>query len=274
MRIAIQGEEGSYHHIAAESYFGSDNELECCETFAAVFDALQSGAADSGIVGAENSIAGTVHPVYDLLLKHDFFVAGEVYEQIHHNLITLPGADLKAIARVYSHPMALPQCSDFFDEFLPQAERIEYSDTAASVAHIKQLGDNSNAAVASSMAARLHDLPIAHTNIENFSNNVTRFLILSRNHKPADAADKTSFVLETPHEPGALWHALGILAAAQINLTKLESRPIPKQPWRYQFLIDVESAGKSLHDTVHKLEERGCNVRILGEYVAGRKTTS
>src|SRR5262249_1646661 len=157
----------SYHHIAAESYFGSGIELVCCESFAAVFAALRKKNADAAAVGAENSIAGTVHPVYDLLLKDNFFITGEVYEQIHHCLIGLPGAALSKISRVFSHPMALPQCEEFLSKNLPGAERIEYSDTAASVEHIKDLGDVKNAAIASSLAASIHSLPVLHKNIED-----------------------------------------------------------------------------------------------------------
>ncbi|HSW80263.1 MAG TPA: prephenate dehydratase [Candidatus Saccharimonadales bacterium] len=274
MRVAIQGVEGSYHHIAAESYFGGEVQLISCDSFAAVFEALKNNQADFAIVGAENSIAGTVHPVYDLLIRYNFLVTGEVYEQIHHNLIGLPDSELNDIKRVFSHQMALPQCDVFLSKQLPGADRVEFSDTAASVKHVKELNDTSNAAIASSLAATLYDLPILHKNIEDFPNNVTRFLVLTATDTVASGVNKASCVLETPHEPGALWKALGVLAEENINLSKLESRPIPDKPWRYQFLIDIDAAGAKLHGTVHKLEELGCNVRILGEYAAGVKTSS
>jgi len=266
MRVAVQGEKGSYHHIAAENYFGSDIELICCESFAATFDALASGNADTALVAIENSTAGSVHPVYDLLLKHDFFITGEVYEPIHHCLVALPGTEMKHIERVYSHPMALPQCADFLDENLPHAERIEFSDTAASAKHIKQTKDKHAAAIASSLAAKLENLQILRSNVEDYQHNVTRFLALSPSHDVAAAANKSSFVLEAPHKPGALVSALSVLADADINLTKLESRPLPSEPWRYQFLIDVEAAGSNLHKSAGRLKALGCNVRILGEY--------
>lgn len=274
MRVAIQGVEGSYHHIAAESYFGRGTELVCCDSFSAVFKALKKNQADIAVVSAENSIAGTVHPVYDLLIKDNFYVTGEVYEQIHHCLIGLPGTNIKYITKVFSHPMALPQCDEFLSKYLPEADRIEFNDTAASVTHIKDLDDVANAAIASTLAAKINKLSILKENIEDYPNNVTRFLVLSRDHRALKNANKTSCVLETPHKPGALWHALGVLADAQINLTKLESRPIPDKPWRYQFLIDVEAAGLNLHKVVKQLEKLGCNVRILGEYLAGAKTSS
>lgn len=270
MRIAIQGETGSYHHIAAMHHFGKDIELVCCKTFADVFAALSDARADKAIVAAENSTAGSVHTVYDLLLHHQFAIIGEVYESIHHCLIGLPHTKLKHIAKVYSHPMALPQCSEFLDAHLPDAERIEYSDTAASVVYIKQVNDPQAAAIASSLAAELNGLPVLHANVENHQNNTTRFLVLDTKAVAVAHANKSSLVLETPNQPGALWHALGVFAAADANLTKLESRPIPHEPWHYQFLIDVERAGTSLDDVVQKLESMGCSVRLLGAYVAGK----
>ena len=270
MRIAIQGDAGSYHHIAAMHYFGNDIELVCCKTFAEVFAALSDKRADKAIVAAENSTAGSVHAVYDLLLRHQFVIIGEVYESIHHCLIGLPDAPLKHITKVYSHPMALPQCATFLDKQLPDAERIEYSDTAASVAYIKQVNDPRAAAIASALAAELNNLPVLQANIENHQNNATRFLVLDTKPTQSANANKSSLVLETPNQPGALWHALGVFAEADANLTKLESRPIPHEPWHYQFLIDVERAGDSLVDVVQKLESRGCTVRLLGAYIASK----
>jgi prephenate dehydratase len=271
MRVAIQGVKGSFHHVAAESHFGGDIELVCCDSFAAVFDALAKRKADTGVVAAENSIAGTVHPVYDLLLAHDFSVIGEVYENIHHCLIGLPGTKIESVTRVYSHPMALPQCSDFLDDYIPNAARIEFSDTAASVAFVKKSGDTHSVAIAGSLAAKLNNLPVLHANIENYQNNVTRFLVLGHEHSGDKDANKASLVLETPHEPGALVSALSVFAKANINLTKLESRPIPSEPWRYQFLIDVDAASESLHAALAQLKDLRCTVRILGEYVASNK---
>jgi len=270
MRIAIQGEAGSYHHIATMHHFGKDIELVCCKTFAEVFAALSDNRADKAIVAAENSTAGSVHAVYDLLLKHQFAIIGEIYESIHHCLIGLPSAKLNQITKVYSHPMALPQCSEFLDAHLPDAERVEYVDTAASAAFIKEANDPKQAAIASALAAELNNLPVLQANVENHQNNTTRFLVLDAKPTAVTKANKSSLVLETPNQPGALWHALGIFAAADANLTKLESRPIPHEPWHYQFLIDVERAGNSLDDVVQKLEALGCSVRLLGAYVASK----
>ncbi len=270
MRVAIQGQCGSYHQAAAERYFNTDFTLVPCDTFAAVFDALADGTADKAVIASENSIAGTAHPVYDLLLKHDFFVVGEVYEHIHHCLIGLPGAKLRDIKRVYSQAIALPQCSVFLDKNLPTAERVEYTDTAASVSHIKELDNPSFAAIASSQAADIYKLPVLAANVEDFDNNVTRFLVLASQRPETSHPDKASLVLETAHSPGALWHALGVLAKSKANLTKLESRPVAHTPWRYQFLIDVNISSDQLADCIERLKSQQCTVRLLGTYRASQ----
>lgn len=272
MRIAIQGEQGSYHHIAARAYFGDSIELLCCKTFADTFSALQQKNADKALVAVENSIAGTVHPSYDLLLTHSFFITGEIYEHIHHCLIGLPDSKESQITRVYSHPMALPQCSNYLDDHLPDAERIEYIDTAAAVTHIEELGDSHYAAIASDLAAKIHKLPVLKANIENYQNNVTRFLVLERDFETPAESDKASIVLETAHQPSALYNALGVFAGAGINLTKLESRPIAHEPWHYQFLIDIEMTKEKLNTCTRQLELQGCTVRVLGEYRAAKTT--
>lgn len=178
MRIAIQGELGSFHHIAAERQFGQDISLVCCETFQEVFEALAKGHVDAAVVATENSTAGAVPEVQALLKQYDFPVVGEVSEHIHHCLIGLPGATFPAITRIYSHSMALPQCSLFLDEHLPRAERIEYHDTAASVTLIRHEHNPHYAAIASRLAAELEGLPILQENIENDPENITKFVVL------------------------------------------------------------------------------------------------
>lgn len=272
MRIAIQGDQGSYHHIAARAYFGKDIELLCCKTFADTFAALGHGDVDKAVVAVENSIVGTVHSTYDLLLTHHFSVTGEIYEHIHHCLIGFPGVKVDEITRVYSHPMALPQCSTYLDTYLPGAERIEYNDTAAGVEHIKELNDPHYAAIASNLAAGIYELPILKANIENYQNNVTRFLVLEKQSEAPIGSNKASIVLETNHEPGGLYKALGVFADAGLNLTKLESRPIAHEPWHYQFLVDIEITKDELIQCTKRLGSQGCTVRLLGEYKAATTT--
>lgn len=270
MKVAIQGEPGSFHELAARHWFDDTIELVCCETFAGVFDALAKKQADAAVCAIENSLYGSINEVYDLLRKHRFPIIGEVHERIHQNLITLPGADLREITHVYSHPVALDQCRTFLEEHLPEAERIQYHDTAASVEYIKRLDDPRNAAIASMAAAELYELPVANTAIEDMSTNYTRFLVMKADATPVEGADKASLILKTDNTPGALYSALGILANSGINMTKLQSRPIIGQVWKYQFYLDVEAAGQKLHDCISEMMNLGCEVSILGEYKAAQ----
>lgn len=268
MRIAIQGEQGSFHQAAAEVWFGKDIELVCCTTFDMAFDALQSGVADMAVIAIENSLAGSLHRVYDLLLKTHAHIVGELYQHIHQCLIGLPNAPLDGITHVYSQPIALAQCSNYLTTALPKVQVVEYHDTTASVMLVKEKNDPHLAAIAGSFAADVVGLSVLKENIEDNRHNFTRFLVLDLKDNVPDGANKTSFVLETSHEPGALQRALSILANASVNLTKLESRPIPNEPWHYQFFLDVDIAGAILQTCIATLEDQGCQVRILGEYVS------
>ncbi len=268
MRVAIQGEAGSFHHLAGRHWYGDDFQFVPCPTFPAVFRSLQSGQADQAVVAIENSLYGSINTVYDLLSKHNYKIIGELSERIHQHLIGLAGTKSKAVKAVISHPVALEQCSEFLDKFLPRATRTEYYDTAAAVELVKKRGDERYVAIASSLAAELSDLPVLLRNIENDPNNYTRFVVIAPDGKiPADA-DKASLVLQTSHKAGALYRALGIFADTGINLTKLQSRPIPGEVWRYQFYVDVEAAGKKLHAAIAGLEKQDCKVSLLGEYQA------
>lgn len=268
MRVAIQGEAGSFHHLAARRWYGEDFEIVPCQTFADVFQAVAGGQADQAVVAIENSLYGSINSVYDLLTKHELPIIGEISERIHQHLVTLPDAELAKITSVISHPVALEQCSDWIDKQLPGAERVEYYDTAAAVELIKKRGDKSAAAIASQLAAELSDLPILESKIENDRQNYTRFVVLAPSGQPPDNANKSSLVLQTSHKPGALYSALGVFAGAGVNLTKLQSRPVPGKVWRYLFYVDAEVAGESLRRVIKQLEKQDCKVTILGEYQA------
>lgn len=269
MRVAIQGELGSFHHSAALRWYGDDIEIVACETFKAVFDAIKHQTAETAIVAIENSLYGSINEVYDLLLKYKIPIVGEIPERIHQCLIALnETAKLEKITHVYSHPVALAQCSDYLDKHLPNAERIENHDTAASVELIKKLGDTSAAAIAGPLAASLHDCPILQANIENHDTNYTRFLVLDPNNSAPNTANKASLVLKTNHQPGALHKALGVFADTGINLTKLQSRPIPGKVWRYMFYIDIEADKESIDQAIISLQGQGCEITFLGAYQA------
>lgn len=179
MRIAIQGDAGSFHHLAANKLFGDDIDIVACQTFTDVFACLANGGCDNAVVAIENSWYGVLPEVTDLLKEHPFPIIGELDEPIHQNLISLPGASLTDIKTVISHPVALEQCSKYLYRELPDAELREYHDTAAAVEYIKECGDSSIAAIAGSWPAELYSLPILAEKIENDPKNTTKFLMLS-----------------------------------------------------------------------------------------------
>lgn len=181
MRVAIQGDAGSFHHQAANQFFGDDIEIIACETFAEVFESLAAGSADRAVAAISNSWYGVLPEVTELQSKYSFEVLGELDVPIHQNLIALPGVEPKDIKVVLSHPVALDQCSKYFDEHLPYAERREHHDTAAAVEFIKDRGDSSIAAVAGAWAAEIYNVPVLVEKIENDPNNSTKFLMLSGN---------------------------------------------------------------------------------------------
>jgi prephenate dehydratase len=263
--IAIQGEAGSFHHSAAIKWYGKDIAIAPCTTFKDVFIALDEQIATSAIVAIENSIHGSINEVYDLLISHKYYIVGEIAIPIEQCLITLPGAKLTDITHIHSHPVALSQCSNYLDEHLPTAERVEDYDTAASVSYIKQQGNLNLAAIASSTAAKMHKMPILARAIQNHDTNMTRFLVLDK--KPADfETDKLSMVIQTSHTPGALYKALGVFDRSKANLTKLQSRPIPGKVWRYMFYVDVLIDSKKIPNVTAELKKQDCQVRLLGAY--------
>lgn len=275
-RVAIQGQQASYHDIAAHQFFGDDIAIVGCEVFADVFSALQNDTADVGLIAIENSLYGSINKVYDLLLRHKFWVSGEVYLRINHCLIGLPGAKLHDIGSVHSQLEALAQCEEFLDTSLPQAERHEHHDTAASVAAVKQWNDPTKAAIASKAAAELHGMQILAEDIETNKQNYTRFLALGKTKTAPEGCNKTSLVLVTDHKPGALHQALGAFAQRGINLSKLQSRPIVGEAWHYMFYIDV---GAGIQDApltaaLDDLRQQNCEASVLGSYQDGRHTSS
>lgn len=266
MKIAIQGTPGSFHAAASSEWLGSQPDLVACQTFRAVFEAVKSGQAEAGIVAIENSLYGSITEVYDLFEAYGIPIVGEVHLPVHHQLIGFAGSRLSDITHVYSQLPALAQCDNYLIEKLPDAERVEYHDTAQSVEFIKQLGDPSYAAIASRAAAELHDMTIIDQDIEDHRENYTRFLVIQSDQPIPVDANRSSLVLRTSHQPGALAEVLTEFAKANINLSKLQSRPIVGQPWQYQFYLVVEAAGQPLHDILDKVRAAGNSVTILGEY--------
>lgn len=269
MRIAIQGEVGSFHHQATKLWFGNDVEILPAETFTEAFSLLDS-AADQALVAVENTLYGSINETLDLIEKHRYPVVGELFLHIRQQLIGLEGTDPASITHIYSHPVALVQCEQYLDAHFPTAERIEHHDTAGSVRFVKESNNPAFAAIAGTVAAETYDLPILAKDIQDNKENFTRFLVINPAGTVSVSPNKTSLILTTDHTPGALAHALSVFAKGGSNLTKLQSRPVIGDPWKYRFYVDVESAGSTLEGQVAQIRQQGCTVTILGQYQAGR----
>ena len=274
-RIAFQGELGAYSELASYAYFGSDIEVVPCTSFADTFEAVVKGRAEHGAIPIENSLTGSIHENYDLLLAHDLKITGEIKLRIVHNLIVNPGADIDSIRRIYSHPQALSQCGDFL-QGLKKVELISVYDTAGAAKRIKADGTLDEAAVASEQAAIDYGLTILDSGIESNHMNFTRFLIISPELSPRSDESKTSIVFAARNIPGALFKSLSVFALRDIDLYKIESRPIPGAPWKYMFYLDF--SGDVRDDTTKRaighLEEITSFLKILGSYRKGDEVVS
>lgn len=269
-QILIQGELGSFHHEAAMKLFGPTIEIVPCPSFHQVFASLNN--QNLGLVAIENSLYGSINEVYDLLEKSDAQIFAETELSIHQNLITLPGVTASDITEVYSHPVALAQCENYLAQNLPNAEKVEFEDTAAAVRHITEQNNPNLAAIASRAAAELYQAHILDDQIEDNPVNFTRFVALSKTpetHRQlvnGTPAGKASIILTTNHQPGALYEALGIFVSHQVNLTKLQSRPVIGEKWRYRFYLDLETMPDQVPELVADLGLIGNDVALLGTY--------
>ncbi len=266
MQVAFQGEIGAYSESAVYSYFNSSVQVKPCKTLSDVFKIVENGEVDYGVVPIENSIEGSVNQTYDLFLKHDLKVCGEIILKIVHCLITTPKTELKSIEVIYSHPQALAQCRSFIEDL--GCEMMSTYDTAGSVKILKEKGLMNAGAIASERAADIYGMKVIIRGIANNPNNYTRFFVLSKNDSPPSGEDKTSIIFSTKHTPGALYHALGEFAARDINLTKIESRPTKQRPWEYNFYLDLEghrSEGRC-QEAFRSLEKKSVFVKVLGSY--------
>jgi prephenate dehydratase len=267
MRIAFQGEPGAYSEAAIFAHFGNGIQSLPCESFEQVFASVASGDSDCGLIPIENSLAGSIHRNYDLLLQNGLVVVGEHYLHVHHCLIALPGVELAEIRRVISHPQALAQC-DGYIRSLGQVKAEASYDTAGSVKIVREQNDRTLAAIASRRAAKLYGMQVLAEDIEDNPANITRFLIISLQLVDPGADAKTSIVFSLKNEPGSLFKALSVFALRDIDLTKIESRPLVGKPWEYFFYIDF--AGSTQQDVVTRalshLDEYANYLRVLGSY--------
>ena len=269
-RIAFQGERGAFSEEAALKLLGADITLVPCATFDAMFSAIREQAADYVLAPMENSLAGSVHRSFDLLVESGLRIVGEVIIPIVHNLIGVPGATLERIASVESHPVALAQCEQFFIEN-PRLKRIPAEDTAGTVREVMRAGDSTRAAIASKRAAELYGAVILQEHLEDDRENYTRFFLLApAAAQPQDfpAADKISLVFQLAHKPGALHHALEPFARRNINMMKIESRPVHGRPWQYRFYLDLQAAAgdPEFAAALGELAQQAVELKVLGSY--------
>ncbi len=270
--IAIQGFEGSFHQVAARHFFGKQVDVIPCTTFRQLIRvASQKNESAGGIMAIENSIAGSILPNYNLLQKSSLRVIGEVYLSISQHLLVNPGVMLEDIREVHSHPMAILQCLDYLEKH--PWKIIETDDTALSAKNLHQHHSKHIAAIASKLAAELYGLEMLTPNIHTLSNNVTRFLVLKREKDFGTIADanKASLYFQVNHSKGSLARVLTKIAAGNINLTKLQSMPIPGSNFKYGFYADMEFGSRNqLEKVLDSIQSLTNSVKIFGIYKKGK----
>jgi len=266
-RVAFQGERGAFSEEAAVKLLGQQIELVPCVTFESLFAAVGAGAADLALAPIENSLVGSIHSSYDLLLESSLHISGEVIIPIEHYLIGCPEASFASIKTVESHLVALAQCSRFFAAH-PAIRRIATEDTAGSVRAVVLAADPTRASIAGKHAASYYGGRILREHLEDHSENYTRFVLLTAQDDTTAGANKLSLVIRLAHRPGALHHALASFAARGIDLLKIESRPIRGRPWEYHFYLDLQASTEDEETAaaLEELRERALDVRVLGCY--------
>lgn len=273
LKVSIQGYAGAFHEAAARAHF-TDREVITvpAHTFSDVVAQVESGKSDVGLMAIENTLAGSLMENYDLLQVANLRITGEVYLRIRLNLMALPGTSINELREVYSHPVALMQCREFFKAW-PRIEVIKAVDTALSAREVMEKGDPARGAIASSAAAELYGLEILAPGIETNKLNHTRFLVLERGRDHlADNGNKVSLSFSTNHESGSLYKVLMVLAAYQINLTKIQSAPIIGRPWQYRFHVDFLLEGNvPLEQALDAIRPICSELRVLGVYNEGEK---
>lgn len=275
--VSIQGVKGAFHEIAAREYFGDEEiSIKECKTFNEVVTTVLCGHADYGIMAIENSIAGSILPNYKIIRESKVRIIGEIFIPIHQHLMALQGQRLKDISEVYSHPMAIQQCEDFFNQHT-DIKVIESIDTAISARNIKENSTKGCGAIASKLAASIYGLEIIAENIETSKRNYTRFLIIeastgNETDENSSNIDKSSFCFSLAHESGSLYKVLSVLAFYNLNLTKIQSLPILGKEWEYFFYIDVVfDSYLRYKQALSAISPLSIDIEILGEYKSYEK---
>lgn len=281
-KIAIQGIQGSNHYIVAKNYFDASCQIQEFLSFDGLVNSIVSGNSDFGIMAIENTIAGSIIPNYALIDQHHLIITGEYYLNIHHHLMALQKQNLEDIKEVYSHPMALLQCKEFFKKH-PQIKLIEDVDTADVAKRISQNKLNHIAAIAPKIAADIFDLKVLEDDIQTIKNNATRFVIVEKKSAedssrkepksipPFEEINKASIKFELDHKRGSLAAILNVMSDCKLNLTKIQSLPKIETPWKYAFFVDVTfDAYQNFNKAKAIIEIMALEFKILGEYKNGR----
>ena len=270
-RVAIQGYSGCFHEEAARRFYASSGlagiDIVECDTFSGLYDSLGRGEADAAVMAIENTVSGGLIPNFDLLRKNPQRIKGEVFLRIEQNLMALPGQRLEDIREVRTHYMAINQTREFFKNY-PQIRLVESEDTAKSAAQVAREGLKGVGAVASAFASKLYGLEILAPGIETYKQNFTRFLIMDDSLKvPEESIDKASLCFTLPHTPGSLAHILTILSFYEMNLTRIQSLPIPGKEWQYFFYADIKFATYDRYlQALAAVRPLIDEFQILGEY--------
>lgn len=265
--VAIQGIKGSFHHQVAQDFFDEDVEIKACHSFQEVVSSLITGESTDAVMAIENSIAGSIIPNYALIDEHELNIEGEYYLPISQNLMALPGQKLEDLTEVWSHPMALLQCREYF-KTRTSVKLVEDDDTAGAARRIKNKQVKGVGAIASKTAASIYGLQLLAEDIQTIKDNATRFFVMNNNGRTAtETPDKASIKFLTDHKRGSLAAVLNVLSDCRLNMTKIQSLPVKETPWMYSFFVDVtfkdyahfEKAKQLLHIMARQF-------KILGEY--------
>ena len=266
-RVVYQGVEGAYSHEASMAYFGEDADAFHVRTWEEAMRAVEDGQADYGVLPIENSSAGAVSDNYDLLIKYHNCIVAEIFLPVKHALLGVPGGSLEQIHTVFSHPQALMQCSEYLNSH-GEWSQISVENTAVAAKKVLEEVDPSQAAVASEAAAKLYGLQILKSGINYNKDNVTRFIVVSRNRVYQKDAAKVSLCFELPHRSGTLYNMLSNFIYNNVNMRMIQSRPIPGRNWEYRFFVDIEGRldEPAVANALKGVSEEAANLRILGNY--------
>ena len=266
-RVVYQGVEGAYQHQAALEYFGKDVNVFHMDTWKGCMEAIKEGMADYAVLPIENSSAGEVNDIYDLLEEYENYIVGEQIIKIQHALLGVPGTKLEDIRTVFSHPQALMQCAGYLNRH-PQWKQISLSNTAVAAEKAAQDGDKRQAAIAGEITAKLYGLEILEMPVNDCRFNSTRFIIVTNRKMYEKDARKVSICFELPHVSGSLYNILSHIIYNDLNMCKIESRPITERNWEYHFFVDFEGNldDSAVKNAIRGIAEEAVNFKILGNY--------